>query len=120
MSKIDTKLPELYKKYDCYDDGKITESRKYQVLITDIIPFDKADKDLKNQYKQFLIDWDFVHLYAKETDYFIFAVSYEQWLPQVEIFVRTLDGGWFGMGEWNKYDNTFDCTWCSGRLIIPE
>lgn len=56
MSKIDTKLPELYKKYDCYDDGKITESRKYQVLITDIIPFDKADKDLKNQYKQFLID----------------------------------------------------------------
>ena len=46
MSKIDTKLPELYKKYDCYDDGKITESRKYQVLITDIIPFNKADKDL--------------------------------------------------------------------------
>ena len=118
MSKTDTKLPELYKKYDCYDDGKIRESRKYQVLITDIIPFDKADEELIYEWHTQVLECHW--LFAQETDYFIFAVSYEQWLPQVEIFVRTLDGGWFGLGEWNKYDNTFDCTWCSGRLIIPD
>lgn len=118
MSKIDTKLPELYKKYDCYDDGKITESRKYQVLITDIIPFNKADTDLVEAWKTEIEKHPW--LYNTETDYFIFAVSYEWWYPQVEIFVRTLDGGWFGMGEWNKYDTTFDNMWCSGRLIIPE
>ena len=118
MSKIDTKLPELYKKYDCYDDGKITESRKYQVLITDIIPFEEADPDLIEAWKTTVKEYDW--LYDKETDYFIFAVSYERWYPQVEIFARTLDRGWFGLGEWDDYHRTFDGYWCSGKLIISE
>lgn len=118
MSKIDTKLPELYKKYDCYDDGKITEFRKYQVLITDIIPFNKADKDLVKIWK--IAVKDYYWLFAEETDYFIFAVSYEWWYPQVEIFVRTIDGGWFGLGNWNNAGQYFESWWCSGRLIIPE
>ena len=118
MSKIDTKLPELYKKYDCYDDGKITESRKYQVLITDIIPFKDADKDLIKAWK--IAVADYYWLFATKTDYFIFAVSYEWWYPQVEIFVRTIDGGWFGIGEWNSVEQCFNSWWCSGRLIIPE
>lgn len=118
MSKIDTKLPELYKKYDCYDDGKITESRKYQVLITDIIPFNKADKDLVEAWHEEVLTNHWI--FAQETDYFIFAVSYEQWYPKIEIFVRTLDGGWFGLGEWDDYEDRFNINWCSGRLIIPE
>ena len=118
MSKIDTKLPELYKKYDCYDDGKITESRKYQVLITDIISFKDANPDLVRAWHNMIIDFD--QLYAKETDYFIFAVSYEWWYPQVEIFVRTIDGGWFGLGEWNPHEEEWNTTWCSGRLIISD
>ena len=118
MSKIDTKLPELYKKYDCYDDGKITESRKYQVLITDIIPFDKADEELIKEWHTQVLECHW--LFAQETDYFIFAVSYEQWCPKVEIFVRTTDGGWFGLGEWNDYDYYFNINYCSGRLIIPD
>ena len=28
-----TKLPKLYNIYKCYDDGKITTSRQYDVLI---------------------------------------------------------------------------------------
>lgn len=118
MSKIDTKLPELYKKYDCYDDGKITESRKYQVLITNIIPFEEADKDLIKAWK--IAVADYYWLFATKTDYFIFAVSYEWWYPQVEIFARTIDGGWFGLGEWNNSEQCFNSWWCSGRLIIPE
>lgn len=118
MSKIDTKLPELYKKYDCYDDGKITESRKYQVLVADIIPFNKADKELIEAWRTQVLECHW--LFAKETDYFIFAVSYEQWYPQVEIFARTKDGGWFGLGTYNPYEQYWNCLWCSGRLIIPE
>lgn len=118
MSKIDTKLPELYKKYDCYDDGIITESRKYQILITDIIPFNKADKKLIESWRNEICN--FPNLFSTETDYFIFAVSYEQWCPKVEIFVRTKDGGWFGLGEWDDCNEYFNSYWCSGRLIVPE
>ena len=118
MSKIDTKLPELYKKYDCYDDGKVTESRKYQVLITDIIAFKDADKDLVEAWK--IAVKDSYWLFAEETDYFIFAVSYEWYYPQVEIFARTKRGDWFGLGEWDPYEREWNGTWCSGSLYIPE
>lgn len=119
MLKTDTnKLPELYKKYDCYDDGKITESRKYRVLITDIIPFDKASPGLVEAWMEAVNHYHW--LFAKETDYFIFAVSYEWWYPQVEIFARTKDGGWFGLGTYDSYEQNWNCIWCSGRLIIPE
>lgn len=112
------KLPELYKEYDCYDDGKITESRRYKVKITDIIPFDEADEDLVKAWKIAVKQHDW--LLSKETDYFIFAVSYEWWYPQVEIFARTKDGEWFGLGQWDQYEQHWNSTWCSGRLVIPE
>lgn len=112
------KLPELYKEYDCYDDGKITESRRYKVKITDIIPFDKADEDLIKAWKIAVEQYDW--LFSKETDYFVFATSYEWWYPQVEIFTRTKDGGWFGLGNYDLYEQYWDCIWCSGRLIVPE
>ena len=38
-------LPEIGKTYNCFDDGKIRESRMYQVTIDEIIPFEKADND---------------------------------------------------------------------------
>ena len=40
-------LPKLYKKYTCYDEGDINKHKKYQVLITDIIPFEEANPDIK-------------------------------------------------------------------------
>jgi hypothetical protein len=43
------KLPEIGKFYDCYDDGKIHDSRKYLVRITNIIPFSEISSEiLKN------------------------------------------------------------------------
>lgn len=112
------KLPELYKEYDCYDDGKTSESRRYKVLITNIIPFDEADEDLVKAWKIAIEQYNY--LFATETDYFIFAISYERWYPQVEIFVRIMDGGWFGLGNYDQYEKYWNCYWCSGRLDIPE
>lgn len=112
------KLPELYKEYDCYDDGKISESRRYRVLITNIIPFKEANSELVKAWQIAIDNYDW--LFAKETDYFIFAISYEWWYPQVEIFARTKNGDWFGLGTYDSHEKYWDCTWCSGALVIPE
>ena len=82
-----SKLPEIGKFYDCYDDGKIHDSRKWE------------------EYKEGY-DW----LFAKETDYFIIANSYErgEFCLSESIFVRTNDGEWFSMGD----------LWNSGLLIV--
>lgn len=44
-------IPQIGKRYNCFDDGKISYSRLYQVLITDVLKFDDIDSDLKkNNY----------------------------------------------------------------------
>ena len=100
-------LPIIGKEYDCYDDGKIWESRKYKVVIKDIIPIKDANCDLVNP-------WIYAkhvspHLFAKRTDYLIVADDYER-EPTItkQIFARTKDGGWFGVGRF------FNC----GRLFV--
>lgn len=80
--------------YDCYDDGKVKESRRMIVEITDIIPFGKAATDLINIWKGEVEECDW--LYAKTTDFFIKGITD---LTEV-IFVRTLDNGWFSLGYW--------------------
>lgn len=96
-------LPELNKTYNYFDDGKIRESRRFPVTIVGIIPFDKADSNLLDDWKAevFWIDW----LYAKTTDYFIKGVIKED-TPDYKqefdvIFARTIDGGWFSLGWWS-------------------
>ena len=39
-------IPEKFKYYNCYDDGKVTHSRQYKVLITDIISKEEACEEL--------------------------------------------------------------------------
>ena len=45
-------LPEIGRTYNCFDDGKITESRMYQVTIDEIIPFEKADNELLELWEE--------------------------------------------------------------------
>lgn len=99
-------LPEIGKTYDCYDDGKIRESRRYEVTITEIIPFKEADEELLNSWKEKAKDCHW--LYAEETDYFIKFKSTESEEEPYGVFAKTKDGGWFGLGNW----------WNSGRLDL--
>ena len=57
------------KTYHYFDDGKIRESRRLNVVITDIIPFNKIDLQTLEQWKNEVEEcyW----LYSNETDYFI-------------------------------------------------
>jgi len=87
------KIPILTKTYNCFDDGKIRESRRYEVKIIEIIPFDKIDN------KTLLIWNDEVEtvywLFAEKTDFFIKATDGDN---EEYVFVRTTDNGWFSMG----------------------
>ena len=92
-------LPEIGKTYNCFDDGKISKSRMYKVTITEIIPFDKADDELLELWKEVLsIYWLF-----EKTDCFIKFKSTEFKDKPNGVFARTKNGGWFGLGNyWNK------------------
>lgn len=99
------KIPEIGKEYNCFDDGKIRESRMYQVVITEIIPFDKANDELLKLWEEEGVPcfWLF-----EKTDYFIKFKSNEYDDEPNGVFARTKDGGWFGLGSF----------WNSGRLDI--
>ena len=79
-------LPVIGKTYNCFDDGKIRESRKYEVTITDIIPFKKADEETLKLWEEegLSCDWLF-----KETDYFIKFESTESEDSPKGVFART-------------------------------
>ena len=99
------KLPEIGKTYNCFDDGKISESRRYEVTITEIIPFNEADEKLLTIWEEEGLPsyWLF-----EKTDYFVKFKSTENEEEPNGVFARTKDGGWFGLGNW----------WNSGRLDI--
>lgn len=89
-------IPILNKEYNCFDDGKINQSRLYQVTVKEIISFKEIDKDTLEQWRDEVKQcyW----LYAKETDFFI-----KTWNgSDTETFVRTKDKSWFSMGFMNS------------------
>ena len=98
---------ELNKTYDYFDNGKIKESRRMPVTITEIIPFDKIDKETLLLWKEEVEECHW--LYAKETDFFIKAdlKVFDDKIEKI-IFVRTI----------NKNDGWFSLDWWGGRLDV--
>lgn len=96
-------IPEIGKTYNCFDDGKITESRLYTVDVVNVIPFDKIDKETLSEWKEQVNECDW--LFAKTTDYFIKTENGEDGNA---VFARTLSGGWFSIGRFMN----------SGRLDV--
>lgn len=96
------KLPEINKTYNYFDDGKIRESRRMEVLITEITPFEKVDKITLNEWEEEVNDCDW--LYNPETDYFVKGELLDEDLRNDNqhkvVFVRTIDDGWFSLGWW--------------------
>jgi len=86
-------IPKINKTYNCFDDGKIRESRLYTVKVIEVIPFDQIDKETLGIWKECVnaCYW----LFETETDYFVKTTEGEE---GDAVFVRTKDGGWFSMG----------------------
>jgi hypothetical protein len=97
------KIPKVGKTYNCFDDGKISHSRLYTVDIKEVIAFDKIDNATLEEWKEQVEQCDW--LYAKETDYFVKTINGED---GDAVFVRTLNGGWFSLGNFMN----------SGRLDV--
>ncbi|MFA7307604.1 MAG: hypothetical protein WC026_13130 [Hyphomicrobium sp.] len=91
---------EIGKTYNYFDDGKINESRKIPVLITEIIPFDKIDFETLNLWIEEVEECGW--LYAKETDFFVKGtLKITESKKEEIIFVRTkTNNSWFSMGWW--------------------
>jgi len=90
---------ELNKTYDYFDDGKIKESRRMSVKITEIIPFDEIDEKTLLIWKEEVEECDW--LFAKQTDYFVKGdLELIDNKTKSIVFVRTLNVGWFSLGWW--------------------
>lgn len=94
-------LPKIGGKYYYFDDGKIKITRRMEVIITEITPFNEIDSEtlkLWMEEVEYSNDW----LYAKETDYFVKAnLKISDDKIENIVFVRTINnGGWFSLGWW--------------------
>lgn len=94
-------IPEIGKTYNCFDDGKVRLSRLYTVDVVDVVEFGNIDNDTLEVWKTLDCPW----LYAEKTDFFVKTENGEDGNA---VFVRTLDGGWFSIGDFMN----------SGRLDI--
>jgi len=90
---------EIGKTYNYFDDGKIRESRRMPVTITDIVPFNEIDSETLELWKEEVVEIDWV--YNPITDYFVKGTIKEEGLDDINvIFVRTLENDWFSLGWW--------------------
>ena len=96
-------VPILNKIYHYFDDGKIRLSRRSEVVIKEIIPFNEIDSETLAMWQEEVKECHW--LYEKTTDYFIKAQEVDSTNDEM-VFVRTKNYGWFSLG------------FCAGRLDI--
>jgi hypothetical protein len=91
-------IPEVGKKYHCFDDGKITFSRHYIVEVGEALGQMAFKRKYPNVFKRWLIEskshyW----LFSRTTDKFVVRHTDNEIDDFVEVFVRTKQGGWFSI-----------------------
>ena len=90
-------VPEVGKKYHCFDDGKIRFSRHYIVEISEILGYYAFRKKYPELFRQYVSQAKSCYwLYSKTTDFFVVCEHGED--NKTEVFVRTKNGGWFSIG----------------------
>lgn len=92
-------IPEVGKRYHCFDDSKITFSRHFIIRIDEVLghmAFKKKYPELFEQYRENVKRsyW----LYSTHSDKFV--VTYKGENDELGVYVRTKQGGWFGVGNW--------------------
>ena len=92
-------IPEVGKKYHCFDDGKITFSRHFIIQVDEVLghqEFKRKYKELFDKYREAVKNnyW----IYSTHSDKFIITHKGEN--DELGVYVRTKQGGWFGIGNW--------------------
>lgn len=95
QEKIMKPVPSSGETYYYFDDGKISLSRREEVFISEVIPFDEIDEDTLELWKKEVKESSH-GLYEKETDFFIKGILKEN---KKELIFSRSKGGWFGFNE---------------------
>ena len=91
-------IPQVGKRYHCFDDGKITFSRHYIVKVSEVL----GHMAFKKKYPELFNIWreqskDHYWLYSRSSDKFVITKNDDS--EYTEVFVRTKQGGWFSFSE---------------------
>lgn len=102
-------VPEVGKKYHCFDDGKIRFSRHFIIQVDEVLGFIQFRKKYPELFEQYVERVkESYWLFSTHSDKFIITHNVENGMPGA--YVRTKQGGWFGTGHW----------WNSATLDVTE
>ena len=92
-------IPEVGKKYHCFDDGKITFSRHFIIQVDEVLGHMAFKKKYPEYFKQYVRRVkESYWLFSTHSDKFVITYFGENNQPGV--YVRTKQGGWSGIGDW--------------------
>ena len=92
-------IPEVGKKYHCFDDGKIRFSRHFIIQVDEVLGFIQFRKKYPELFEQYIESVKrFYWLYSTHSDKFVITHKGEN--NELGVYVRTKQGGWFGAGAW--------------------
>ena len=91
-------IPEVGKKYHCFDDGKITFSRHFIIEVNEVLGHQQFKKRYPEQFKLYREAVKSCYwLYSTHSDKFV--ITYKGEDNGLGVYVRTKQGGWFGIGD---------------------
>ena len=95
-------VPEVGKKYHCFDDGKISFSRHFIIQVDEVLGHQQFKKKYPEEFQQYRqAVKNYYWLYSTHSDKFI--ITYKGEHNEFGVYVRTKQGGWFGIGDyWNS------------------
>lgn len=92
-------VPKVGKKYHCFDDGKINFSRHFIIQVDEVLGHQQFKKKYPNYFKLYRAAVKNCYwLYSTHSDKFI--ITYKGENDELGVYVRTKQGGWFGIGMW--------------------
>lgn len=90
-------VPEVGKKYHCFDDGKITFSRHFIIQVDEVLGHQQFKKKYPEEFELYReVVKGCYWLYSTHNDKFIITHKGEN--DKLGVYVRTKQGGWFGIG----------------------
>ena len=90
-------IPEVGKKYHCFDDGKITFSRNFIIQVDEVLGHQQFRKKYPTYFKVYrAVVKNCYWLYSTHSDKFV--ITYKGENDEFGVYVRTKQGGWFGIG----------------------
>lgn len=92
-------VPEVGKKYHCFDDGKIRFSRHFIIQVDEVLGYIQFKKKYPKEFERYVEEVKRCYwLYSTHSDKFIITHKGEN--DELGVYVRTKQGGWFGAGTW--------------------